>query len=44
MEILRLDSDASVLNRGHEVPITEIYLHTNGPMECELDSIANQIE
>ena len=44
MEILRLDSDASVLNRGHEVPITEIYLNTNGPMECELDSIANQIE
>jgi hypothetical protein len=44
MEILRLYSDASVLNGSHKVSITEIYFHTNGAMESELDSIPNQIE
>ena len=44
MQIFRLNPDASVLHRGLELSITELYLHSNGAMECELDSIPYQIE
>ena len=44
MQIFRLYPDARVLNRCHEIPILELYIHSNGAMKCELDSIPYQVE